>query len=81
MHGGRVILLESHEEGLVVLVLAGLPFILVNLERTTRHLLASSDKTVGGSCCGSNFGIRGMCNRKDTASRTPDENTPVTLVL
>ena len=81
MHSSRVVLLESNEEGLIVLILAGLPFALADSVQTGRRLLASSDKTVGGSCCGSNSNIRRTDNGESTELRTPDKNTPVGLVL
>lgn len=63
MYSGRVVLLESNKEGLIVLILAGLSVALVDSQQTARNLLASSDKTVGGSCCGSSFGVRQVHDR------------------
>lgn len=82
MNGSGVILLESDEKRLIVLILASL-YVLVSVdaERTVGQMLASSDKTVGGSCCGSNSRIRRRDNKKITGSHTSDKNTPVALVL
>ena len=59
VHSSRVILLEPDEEGLIVLILASLYIsMLVDAGRVVEQALASSDKTVGGSCCGSNSLVR-----------------------
>jgi len=66
VHGGGIVLLEPDEEGLIILVLASLPFVLINSVQRERRLLASSDKTVGGSCWGSSFRIRRVDNGKSS---------------
>ena len=81
MYRGRVVLLESHEKGLIILVLASLSLGLVDTEEKARNKLASSDRTVGGSCCGSNYRIRQSDTRSDSTSRTSHKNTPTALVL